>query len=147
MDPISALSLACCVMQVVSFAQETASIGIRIYRTGELEPGLEQKSASLKELYEDLASGLKRWNGSTNGKGHTDADSSLGKVAKKTLGTASELRQEVDKIAQERGKVWASLKMVALAQGVKRKRKIEKLESKMKEYQTLLENRLLMKIW
>lgn len=134
-------------MQVVSFAQETASIGIRIYRTGELGPGLEQKSASLKELYEDLASGLTRWNDPTNSKGHTAAESNLDEVAKKTLGTASELRQEVDKIAQKKGKIWASLKIVVLARGTKRKRKIEKLESRMKEYQTVLETRLLMKIW
>lgn len=146
MDPISALSLACCVMQVVSFAQETALTGIRIYQSGELDPGLEQKSARLKDLYEDLDSGLKRWIICTGNTATTENDSRLKEVAQNALGTASTLRQELGKIASSKGNAWAAAKgAVAVIFG--RKRKIEKLVSKMKGYESFIETRLLMKIW
>lgn len=145
MDPISALSLACSVMQVVSFSQETAATCARIYKSGELDPGLGEKYGSLQRVYQDLDSGLKAWDSVANRPGVTEAEASLRDNAGKILQAATDLKQDVDKIAVHKGSVRGSLHTGILAW--RRRRRIEKVDEKMQHYRQLLETRLLIKIW
>ena len=142
LEPLAALGLACNIMQIISFAHETASVCKTIYRTGSAAPNLANNVADLANVSENLKKSL------------SSAPGSLGKdeqelmdIANRSLAAASDLKKEVENIATNtsKGKL-----ISAISGGLKAtvsKRRIERLEKSMLDCQRVLESRILLRIW
>jgi hypothetical protein len=140
MDPLSALGLACTVMQVISFAHETISICKRLHRDGSSNPELgycashlSTLSAHLRRSIEDTAKQKTSLN---------QQEKELQSIANECYHASMALQVELSNVANpsvgsHRTAIRATLK------NVWRRSDLEKLEKTMVANQRLLETKLL----
>jgi len=96
MDPLSALSLASNIIQIVDFSSRIVSRGYELYNSAdgrtEEHAMLDNAAENLSRLYEDLNSCLK-----SNSRKLTQADQQLLELSARSKVVVDELRQALDK--------------------------------------------------
>ena len=144
MDPVTAFSLACGILQIVDFSAKVVSACRAIYRNGSLSEHaqLEERASHLKNLHHDLKSP----NFTSSGTDPTrKLDTELVELAEKCSDTAENLIHEVQalmvKDPRRKSKIfkktWKALrKMDALHQ----------IETQLAGYQKILDTKLLVRV-
>jgi hypothetical protein len=138
LDPLTSLSIACNVMQVISFAHEVASIVKRIKKDGTADPELREHAVNLSTSSKGLENYLKGCNPTHLPKNQAE----LEVVATKCLKTSKDIQLEIDKIDSTRG--GPVMKAVKLKW---RKSVLERLEQDMQKYQDAMQSNILIHLW
>ena len=149
MDPISALGLACNVIQIIGFGQEVFSLARRLSKDSSPDPSLADTSARLSDLSGELQNSLNKQKQT----GNLDQNQlRIQNVANKCLSLSNNLGEELDQIkwkadpngttskTQRRlpGQIWRSLR---------RKSKIDKLQAEMTQIEQIMQTTILTDMW
>ncbi|EFX01692.1 hypothetical protein CMQ_8158 [Grosmannia clavigera kw1407] len=138
MEALAALSMACNVFQVLSFAHETFVLVRTIRQNGTPDPNLADRADQLAKLTAQLDSALQHASPVLQ---HTGAPALLG-LAHKCSTASGEVQAELRTIASSRaGTVCKLVKTLA------RRGKLGRLEKKMHQHQQALLSRLLADVW
>ena len=142
MDPLSALSLACNVMQVISFCHETISLCKRLHREGSSYPDLDDFAAHLSSLSSTLHDSIdtKKSNGRLD-----EQEKELQLVAKESYVASISLQAELAKVSNVAGGSHRAA-FKATMKTIWRKNTLDRLEQTMLANQKLLESKLLQQI-
>jgi hypothetical protein len=148
MDPLTALSLACNVIQIVSFSHEIFTLANQIAKDGSPDANLAENATHLSELSQNLQESLQ----SQKAKPLTEQQQRLQKVAQKCLKASKDLTEELDKITWKPGPEGSNSKTQrkAVSQAWKtwwRKSKIEKLQKEMAEIERIMQSSILADLW
>ncbi|GAB1316808.1 NACHT domain-containing protein [Madurella fahalii] len=140
---LATLSVACNVMQVISFGLEAISLCKRVYERGHPEPELVSRSSSLHELataiyqqlnsYQKSAINLKK------------DDKALLAIAARCADAANSLREEAKFLTPRDPKELRHI-INAVTKTVWRKRRLERLEKELSNSQGAMETHLLARI-
>jgi ribosome-binding ATPase YchF (GTP1/OBG family) len=137
LDPLTCLSIACSVMQMISFSHEVTSIVKRIKKDGTADPQLREHADNLSKSSE----GLEQYLQSCDLKHLPKNQADLRETASKCLETSKEIQSKMYKIDSSRGVVFRALKLKW------RKGDFEKLEQDMRTYQDTMQTRILVHLW
>jgi hypothetical protein len=149
MEPLTALGIACNVMQIISFGQEVFSLARHLSKDGSPDASLADKSARLSDLSGELQNSL---NIQKQARPLEPNHLRLQNVARKCLSLTNNLAQEFDQIkwkanpkgtnskTQRRllGQTWKSLR---------RKSKIDKLQAEMTQIEQTMQTTILTDMW
>jgi hypothetical protein len=138
LDPLTSLSIACNVMQVISFAHEVTSIVKRIKKDGTADPELREHALNLSTSSEGLETYLKGCNPKRLPKNQVELED----IATKCLKTSKDIQSEIDKIDSTRG--GSVMRAVKLKW---RKTVFERLEQDMRKYQDAMQSNILIHLW
>jgi hypothetical protein len=142
MEPLTALAVACNVMELISFGLEVATTARKIHRTGSISSELSDGSAHLSQLSSVLLTSIK-----CSATPVTAAQKQLQEIALRCHGASLELWDEIRKLCPPDGEhslvraVQASLKTVT------RKNRIKALEDSMRHWQAVMDSGLLLRVW
>ncbi|KAE9364918.1 hypothetical protein N431DRAFT_386847 [Stipitochalara longipes BDJ] len=143
MEAVAALSIACNVMQVISFGHETISLCKRLHHGGSLNADLEHNARHLSGLSESLRDSI---SAARTARPLTKEQNDLKAVAERCLEASTKLRHELDKFSMPgTPSGLATLKKAFRAQF--RKNSIEALRKIMNECQSTLQSDLLFRLW
>lgn len=141
LEVLAALSLACNVMQTISFCADVVRLSKNVYQTGKPDPTLVGNSESLASLADSLGHQV-----AGQAQPLTRADHNLLESAQKTAEAAKELREEVDRLAVPAGAAGLRAKLSA-ATGVWKtlwkKSRFERLEKTIADLQRGMETGIL----
>jgi hypothetical protein len=138
LDPLTCMSIACNVMQIISFSHEIISIVKRIKKDGTADPELREHAANLSKSSDGLEEYLKSCDLKHLPKNQDD----LCEIASRCLETSKKIQSKMDKIDSSRGGlVWRALKLKW------RKGDFEKLEIDMRKYQDTMQTHILVHLW
>jgi hypothetical protein len=137
LDPLTCLSIACSVMQMISFSREVTSIVKRIKKDGTADPQLREHADNLSKSSE----GLEQYLQSCDLKHLPKNQADLREIASKCLETSKEIQSKMDKIDFSRGVVFRALKFKW------RKGDFEKLDQDMRKYQETMQTHILVHLW
>ena len=141
MDPVTAFSLACGIIQVIDFSARVISKCQEIYKTGSLSENddLESTAGHLTTLQADLAPPA-----SANGAGApTPGDRELLELSSKCTGIAANLIQELQSIKAQIVPA-TSWKAISLAfKSLKKKSVIGRMQKQLDQYRTILDTTIL----
>ncbi|KAI9658091.1 MAG: hypothetical protein M1821_002751 [Bathelium mastoideum] len=140
MDPLTALGLACNVMQVISFAHETISLCKRLYRNGSSNPDLVYHASHLSILSSNLQVSIN--DAARQGSSLNQQRKELQAIANECYHASTALQVELEQVANPsvgsyRMAIRATLKTIW------RQNSLDKLEKNMVAIQRLLETKLL----
>jgi hypothetical protein len=146
MDPITAFSVACGVIQVVDFGLQAAKKGREIYRDGSLSQNqhIEYATRNLNQASTSLEQSLKTL-GTT--KQHSKDDVELRNLAVDCQEASKDLLSELEGLKLDPKK---PSKRQAVKKGIKsiwKKDRIEELQRKLEGYQKALDTRILIRLW
>jgi hypothetical protein len=145
MEALAGLSIACNVLQIVSFVHETFSLCKRLYDNGEADPTLGANIKAVAVLTQTLRQTV--LSPPHAARPVTEADYELKRIADGCLASAnhlaarlevlgvSESRRSVTKTAKSAFKLWW------------RSGEFQRLLEEMREYQKTLDSGLLLRIW
>lgn len=137
MDPLSALSVACNVMQVISFGIETISLCKEIYKTGHPDFNLAASGCHLEEIATSITEQLNRFPNNLTAK-----DKEFIEVANQCLEDAKALRDEVAYLdPKKRREIGAAIS--ATVRSFRHSRRLRKLKENLLMSQRTLETSLL----
>ncbi len=141
-EALAAFSIACNVMQTISFAHEVFGIVQTLREGGSVDPDLDGFATQLGQLSGALQASLSN-PPSVGSVGDLDE---LIKAAKRCVAATDTLKEELNKVSLgAKGKrlpaAFVGIKAVA------KKRKFGRLEKNVMTCQKLLESRLLVRIW
>jgi hypothetical protein len=138
LDPLTSLSLACNVMQIIGFCHELASVVKRIKNDGTVDAQLREHAVHISDSSKGLEDYLKRIDTTrlpTNQSNLTD-------LAYKCLETSKKIQDKLGKIDGSRGgripKAFGSLWA---------KTELARLEKTMQKYQDVMQTQVLLHIW
>jgi hypothetical protein len=138
LDPLTCFSIACNVMQVISFSLEVSSIVKRIQKDGTADSELRDHASNLSKTSNDLESYLKGCDLKHLPKNQVELED----IAVKCLETSREIQALMDNIDSTRGgRVVKALKMRT------KKSTFERLEQAMQKYQDTMQTHILVHIW
>ncbi|KLU92117.1 hypothetical protein MAPG_11064 [Magnaporthiopsis poae ATCC 64411] len=159
LEPVAALGLACNILQVIGVGLDTIRVAKQVYKDGALDPALTESASAL----ENISSQILRATASTSPVSATSTsttststragaarakslDKQLSELADKCQGAARDLREEVNFLNghSTKTKLVATLKITAKTTW--RKRRLEKLEGRLKDAQGLLQTSLMARI-
>ncbi|KAK8123099.1 hypothetical protein PG984_011769 [Apiospora sp. TS-2023a] len=144
LEPIAALGLACNILQVVGIGRDTVRIAKQVYQDGTLDPALTASAGVL----DDLAGQIRATTAAAASAAKPKAqDKQLLDLADKCQGAARDLQEEVNFLngLPTKAKLIATLKVAAKTTW--RKRRLEKLDQKLKDSESLLQTGLLTRIY
>ncbi|KAK1762338.1 hypothetical protein QBC33DRAFT_286923 [Phialemonium atrogriseum] len=141
LEALATLGLACNIMQVISFARETAEICSTVFQTGSVDPSLTTTVAHLTKAFGELDSSLAAAPAPL-----TSDDDELCAIAKACLVTAKKLDDEVRKVSSANSK-GNHARAVLVGLKTKLQGKIEKMEKSLAAHQGTLQTRLLLQIY
>ncbi|KAK8043411.1 hypothetical protein PG993_005841 [Apiospora rasikravindrae] len=143
LEPIAALSLACNVLQVVGIGRETVRIAKQVYQDGKLDPALTESAGVLNDLSGQIRSATTVASAAKP----KARDKQLIDLADKCQGAARDLQEEVHFLngPPTRAKLVATLQIVAKTTW--RKRRLEKLDQRLKDAESLLQAGLFTRIY
>jgi wobble nucleotide-excising tRNase len=149
MDPLSALTISCAVMQVISFSHEVFTVAKRIAEDGSPDANLADTATQLTGLSKNLQSHLAT---KQNTKPLNEAQQRLEKVAQKCLKTSKELTEELDKIEWKPGSGSAASKTKRSISSQTltwwwRRSKIGRLQKEMREVEKTMQSSILEDLW
>lgn len=139
-EALAALGLVCNIMQVISFARETAEICSTVFQTGSVDPSLTTTVAHLTKAFGELDISL-----ASAPAPLTSDDDELWAIAKACLATAKKLDDEVRKVSSANSK-GNHARAVLVGLKTKLQGKIEKMEKSLAAHQGTLQTRLLLQI-
>ncbi|KAF5495777.1 hypothetical protein CGCF413_v008500 [Colletotrichum fructicola] len=143
MSGLEGLSLACNVMQLIDFSQQTVSMCRSIYESGKFEPGLEAQASSLQDASSEVVALLR--SKTVAALKTTGAERRLFDVAPKCIQHAKDLQEEIAYLTPHQpGKIQA---LVATSKAVWRKRRLERLKANLADGQKLMETLILVRIF
>ncbi|KAN0089015.1 hypothetical protein V8E51_019275 [Hyaloscypha variabilis] len=143
MEAVAALSVACNVMQVISFAHETISLCKRLHQGGLLDEDLANNARHLSSLSASLRDSI---NAVQTSRPLTKEQNGLQAVAERCLEASTKLRLELDKFTMPGSPSGlTTLKNVLSAHF--HKKSIEALRKIMNECQCTLQSDLLFQLW
>ncbi|KAK0716565.1 hypothetical protein B0T21DRAFT_296654 [Apiosordaria backusii] len=142
MSGVEAFALACGIMQVISFSEQTFSVCRRILKTGTPDPSLSNRVQDLMGFCDVIERRCTPPTGSL-----TANEQKLLDITTRTMKAAKELKAEVDKICPSSARGKLSVAVIGTLKVLLHQRKLEKLEKAMMEAQKALENGLLADIW
>lgn len=138
LDPLTSLSIACNVMQIISFSLEVTSIVKRIKKDGTTDLGLRENAENLSAS----SKGLKKYLKGCDLKHLPKNQAKLQNIATKCLKTSKDIQSNMDEIDSTRGgPVMGALKLKW------RKGVLERLEQDMRKYQDAMQTTILVHIW
>lgn len=158
LEPIAALGLACNILQVIEVGLNTIRVAKQVYKDGSLDPALTENASALENISSrirgttatisvtttsSIASTSTR--ASTNRAGSPDKQ--LLELADKCQGAARDLREEVNFLNGHptKAKLIATLKITAKTTW--RRRRLKRLEGKLKDTQSVLQTSLLARVY
>lgn len=137
MDPVSALGLACSVMQVISFGLETISLCKQIYTDGHPDLSLAESGHHLEALGASITQQLNKCSQPL-----TARDMAFLKVAEQCARDAGALRAEVAYLAPKKAhELQATIS--ATLRSLRHGRKLERLQGNLSKSQELLNTSML----
>ena len=139
MEPLSALSLACSLVQLVEEAVKVAGMCKQIYDRGSLE-----ESDRLEESANDIAKANKEVQSQLLWARISGRDARLRKIAQDCTDTANELDRVLKLIKAEKTRKSV---VKAWVRTVVKRGKIEKLQKSLQEQDRLLQSGLLKDLW
>ncbi|KAF5498000.1 hypothetical protein CGCS363_v008430 [Colletotrichum siamense] len=143
MSGLEGLSLACNVMQLMDFSQQTVSMCRSIYESGKFEPGLEAQASSLQDASSEVMTLLRSKRVATAKT--TGAERRLLDLAPKCIQHAKDLQEEIAYLTpRQPGRMQA---LVATSKAVWRKRRLERLKANLADGQKLMETLILVRIF
>ncbi|PMD31899.1 hypothetical protein L207DRAFT_187662 [Hyaloscypha variabilis F] len=143
MEAVAALSIACNVMQVISFAHETISLCKRLHQGGLLDEDLANNARHLSSLSASLRDSI---NAARTPRPLTKEQNGLQAVAERCLEASTKLRLELDKFTMPGSPSGlTTLKTVLSAHF--HKKSIKALRKIMNECQCTLQSDLLFQLW
>ncbi|KAJ3959044.1 hypothetical protein N0V92_004376 [Colletotrichum tropicale] len=143
MSGLEGLSLACNIMQLIDFSQQTISMCRSIYESGKFEPGLETQAISLQDASSEVMTLLRSKKVATANT--TGAERRLLDLAPKCIQHAKDLQEEIAYLTpRQPGKIQA---LVATSKAVWRKRRLERLKANLADGQKLMETLILVRIF
>ncbi|ROV92860.1 hypothetical protein VSDG_06406 [Cytospora chrysosperma] len=140
MEPLSALSIACNVMQVISFGLGTISLCKKIYETGHPDLGLVESGRHLEGIGRSLTQQLKH-----RTKSLTAEDRAFIKIANQCADDARALQDEAAYLAPKKEHEIRGA-IMATGRSLWHSKKLKKLEENLSRSQRLLETCLLERI-
>lgn len=143
MDPATAYSLACNIIQVVDFSIKVASTCRELYKNGTVAENKEMElmAGHLDGLRSSLLSSSVVQCSSTSQQLHDD-EKKLEELATKCSQTATELVAELQSLKVE-GPHKRRQAITKTIKGFRGSRKIESIQAKLKQYQEVLNTRIL----
>ncbi|KAF4816663.1 hypothetical protein CGCSCA5_v006360 [Colletotrichum siamense] len=143
MSGLEGLSLACNVMQLIDFSQQTVSMCRSIYESGKFEPGLETQASSLQDASSEVMTLLQ--SKTVAASKTTGAERRLLDLATKCIQNAKDLQEEITYLTPHQpGKMQA---LVATSKAVWRKRRLERIKANLADGQKLMETLILVRIF
>ncbi|KAF3808330.1 hypothetical protein GCG54_00006952 [Colletotrichum gloeosporioides] len=143
MSGLEGLSLACNVMQLIDFSQQTVSMCRTIYESGKFEPGLEAQASSLQDASSEVMTLLRSKKVATAKT--TGAERRLLDLAPKCIQHAKDLQEEIAYLTpRQPGRMQA---LIATSKAVWRKRRLERLKANLADGQKLMETLILVRIF
>jgi|SRR3569833_113998 len=138
MEPLIAFSLACNVMQVISFGHDTVSACKLVYQSGSplSHSSLDEATRLLTELLSSLTHELKKLPMPLN-----RGDMLLADVARKCTEAMRDLRDEVNFLTENRKDILSVLRVATKAAW--RKRRLERLEKNLGDWRQIMETSIL----
>ncbi|KAN0107891.1 hypothetical protein V8E51_007633 [Hyaloscypha variabilis] len=134
LDPLTSLSIACSVMQIISFSHEVTSIVKRIKKDGTADPELREHADNLSKS----SDGLEQYLQSCDRKHLPKNQAELREIASKCLEISKEIQSKMDRIDSSRGvPVFRALKLKW------RKGDFANLEQDMRKYQDTMQTHIL----
>jgi hypothetical protein len=134
LDPLTALGIACNVMQVISFAHEVASTVKQVKKDGSVDPKLREHAGNLSNTSKQLEQSID----GSNFRPISQNQADLRNIAVKCLKTSKAMQSKLDEIdSSERGPVMKVLKMRWITN------ELQKLETDMQKYQDAMQSRIL----
>lgn len=142
LEPIAALGLACNILQVVGVGRDTVRLAKQVYQDGKLDPSLTASAGVL----DNLAGQIRATTAVSSAAKPKAQDKQLLDLAEKCQRAARDLREEVNFLngQQTRATLVATVKIAAKT--TLKKRRLEKLDQKLKEAESLLQTGLLTRI-
>lgn len=141
MSGLEALSVACNIMQVISFAHETIDFCKEIYRGGSFNDYNQQSIASLMELSVQLQTHF------LQAKSKTVKEKQLADIAQKCNVAARALKDEVKFLTSHYAKGNLAATIITAVKTYWRKSRLERLEKSLKNHQNTMESYLLARVW
>jgi len=138
LDPLTSLSLACNVMQIIGFCHELTSVVNRIKNDGTVDAQLREHAVHISVASECLEAHLKR----LGTKRLPTNQSNLTNIASKCLGTSKKMQDRLDIIDGSRGGRIPKAFQILWA-----KTELARLEKTMQKYQDVMQNQVLLHIW
>lgn len=139
MEALAALSMACNVFQVVSFAGEVISVAKNIRRSGTPDPTLSSSAAQLNALSAQLETSIRN---TTPVLPQTGAYADLLAMARECGTASAEIQAELRSIATSRAGALGKMTKALIKRG-----NLERLEQAMQQHRQVLESRLLADVW
>lgn len=142
LEPIAALSVACNILQIVGIGRETVRVARQVYQDGALDPALTENATVLSNLSKSVRSAIPV----TTTTKHKAQDKQLVDLADRCRDAARDLQEEVNFLNGQptKAKLVATLKIAAKTTW--RKRRLDRLDLKLKEAESLLQTGLLTRI-
>jgi hypothetical protein len=138
LDLLTCFSIACNVMQVISFSLEVTSIVKRIKKDGTADSELREHASNLSKTSNELENYLKGCDLKQLPKSQVE----LQEITVKCLETSREIQALMDNIDSTRGgRVVKALKMKS------KKSTFERLEQAMRKYQDTMQTHILVHLW
>ncbi|KAL8322395.1 hypothetical protein RB597_008228 [Gaeumannomyces tritici] len=160
LEPIAALGLACNILQVIGVGLETVRVAKQVYRDGKLDPVLADKARVLDLLSSEIRTAATTTTTTATTKTTTAAsgsakpappqsraDKQLLELADKCMSAARDLQEEVNFLGAQSSKVQLVATLKIAAKTTWRKRRLDTLDRKLREAETLLQTGLLTKIY
>ncbi|KAG7044043.1 NACHT domain-containing protein [Colletotrichum scovillei] len=152
LEGIAGLSLACNVMQLISFGHEAISMCRRIHESGSPEPGLSEHAESLKAVCDGLEKSLGKRPTPVATTAPTSAatraptmEKRLLELAAKCVKNARDLQEEMKFLSPSQpGKLGA---LVAAPKILWRKRRLERLKGNLDDAQRLMDTSVLERLF
>lgn len=142
LEALAALGLACNIFQVISFGHESISLLKKVYQDGTLDTPDSFHAEKLGEIAKDIQK-------VDVPEPVSKEDQQLLDVANKCREVATALQKEIaflDDRAQKGSQHLRNAIKAAVKKGL-RKRRLEKLEHELDEYETLMQSSILAKVW
>jgi hypothetical protein len=136
LDPLSTLSLACNVFQVVSFAHESISLVKQIVKNGTPDTALAESAGRLITLTLDLQNSLNDANGHPRPWSKDELE--LYNAAQKCQSAANELHQLMEKVSSSRLKV-----LGVFLKSLRYKSSVERLEKELMQAESIMDTQVL----
>ncbi|KAI1858064.1 uncharacterized protein JN550_012886 [Neoarthrinium moseri] len=143
MEPLSALGIACNLMQVISFTGEVIHLCKQVYKRGSQDPSLEGNAKALSSVITSLHDSL------TSPESRSpcnEATRELQDLARKCLDATSRLSAELDKIGASRSQGHLGKTMVSVCKHLAKSGDLRNLEKEIHGYQKVLESGLLVRL-
>jgi len=142
MEAVAIFSIACNVMQTIKFGTEVASASKSVFRQGTAtDPHFQDRVDRSRQAYETLQRSLGQF------QPQNEDEYELARIGQECVDACTALSRAINRIQhpQAKGRLIASV-----ARGLQAKLKqdkIDKLKNLMEGYQSVLELRLLIRVW